>query len=71
MAPALAFFGIATLVGCAIRAVGELRLRAAARQPGVTEGDLCSLQRANRISTVTVLLSVVGLLALGLAYLVA
>jgi hypothetical protein len=71
MAPVLAFFGIATLVGCVIRAVGELRLRAATRQPGVTEGHLCSLQRANRISSVTVLLSVVGLVALGLAYLLA
>jgi hypothetical protein len=71
MAPVLVFLGIATLVGCLIRGFGELRLRAAARQPGVVDGDLCSLQRANRISTVTVAASVLGLVLLGLAYAVA
>ena len=70
MAPVLAFLGIATLIGCLIRAVGELRLRAAARQPDVTDGDLCSLQRANRITSATIVASVVGLAALGLAFVI-
>jgi hypothetical protein len=70
MAPALAFFGIATLVGCLLRAIGELRIRAAARQPDVADGELCGLERANRITSVTVLASLLGVAALGLAYLV-
>jgi hypothetical protein len=71
MAPALAFFGVAVLVGCLIRGIGELRLRAAARQPDVTDADLCSLQQANRISSVTLVASLVGLAVLVLAYVVA
>lgn len=68
MSAALAFFGIATLIGCVIRGVGELRIRIAARRPNTTEADLCSLERANRISSVTVLCALAGLALLGLAY---
>ena len=71
MAPVLVFFGVAVLVGCVIRGVGELRLRKASRQPGVTEAEMCSLRRANKISSTTLVASLVGLVALGLAYLVA
>ena len=71
MAPVLVFFGVAVLVGCVIRGVGELRLRAAARQPDVDEAQVCSLQKANRISTATLAASVVGLAVLALAYVVA
>jgi hypothetical protein len=71
MAPALAFFGVATLLGCLFRGIGELRIRAAARQLDVADGELCGLERANRITLVTVLASLLGLAVLGLAYLVA
>ncbi len=71
MAPVLAFFGVATLVGCLIRGIGELRLRAAARRPGVADGDLCGIERANRITSFTLLASLLGFALLGLAYVVA
>ena len=71
MAPVLVFFGVATLVACLIRGIGELRIRAAARQPDVTDGDLCSLRKTNRISSVTIRLSLLGVAVLGVAYLVA
>lgn len=71
MAPALVFFGIAMLFGCLFRAIGELRIRAASRRADVGDGELCGLERANRITTVTILGSLLGLAALGLAYLVA
>lgn len=71
MAPALVFFGVATLLGCLFRGIGELRIRAAARQPEVGDGELCGLERANRITSVTILGSLLGLAILGLAYLVA
>jgi hypothetical protein len=61
MVPLLVFFGVATLVGCVIRAIGGLRLGVVARQPDVSAADLCSLQQANRISSVAVIASLVGL----------
>lgn len=68
MVPALVFFGIATLAGCVILAIVWLRLRAAARQPDVSDADLCELKQANRISSMAVLASVIGLAVVGLAY---
>jgi hypothetical protein len=70
MVPVLVFFGIAALVGCLLRGVVGLRLRAAARQPDVSDGDLCQLKQANRITSVAVIASLVGLAVIGLAYVV-
>jgi hypothetical protein len=66
--PALVFLAVATLIGLLLLAVVGLRLRAAARRPDVTEGELCSLEQANRITSVAVLASVAGLAVVGLAY---
>jgi hypothetical protein len=68
MVPALVFFGIATLVGCVILAIVGLRLRAASRQPEVSDAELCELRQANRISSVAVIASVAGLVVVGLAF---
>ena len=70
MVPALVFFGIATLIGCLFRGIAGLRLRAVARQPDVSDGELCELKQANRITTVAVIASLVGLAVAGLANLV-
>jgi hypothetical protein len=70
MVPALVFFGVATLIGCLIGGIVRLRLRAAARQPDVSDGELCELRQANRITSVAVVASLVGLAVVGLAYLV-
>jgi uncharacterized protein YqhQ len=70
MVPVLVFFGVATLFGCLIRGIVELRLRAAARQPDVSDGELCQLKQANRITSVTVIASLIGLAVIGLAYVV-
>lgn len=70
MEPVLVFFGIATLVGCVIFAIVGLRLRAAARQPEVTEAELCELKQANRISSIAVVASLVGLAVVGLAFVI-
>jgi hypothetical protein len=70
MVPVLVFFGVATLVGCLIRGVVGLRLRAVARQPEVSDGELCQLKQANRITSVAVIASLVGLAVIGLAYVV-
>jgi hypothetical protein len=70
MVPVLVFFAVATLVGCLIRGIAGLRLRAVARQPDVSDGELCELRQANRISSVAVIASLVGLAVAGLAYLV-
>jgi hypothetical protein len=70
MVPVLVFFGVASLVGCLIRGIVGLRLRAVARQPEVSDGDLCELKQANRISTVAVIASLAGLAVVGLAYVV-
>jgi hypothetical protein len=70
MVPALVFFGIATLVGCLIAGVVRLRLRAASRKPDATDADLCELKQANRITSVAVVASLVGLAVVGLAVVV-
>jgi len=70
MVPVLVFFGVATLVGCLILVIVRLRLRAAARQPEVSDGELCQLQQANRISSVAVIASLVGLAVVGLVFVV-
>jgi hypothetical protein len=70
MVPVLVFFGVATLIGCLIRAVVGRRLRAVARQPDVSDGELCELKQANRISSVAVVASLVGLAVVGLAYVI-
>ncbi|HEX5017837.1 MAG TPA: hypothetical protein VFX15_09665 [Actinomycetes bacterium] len=69
MVPALVFFGIATVIGCLVLAGVWLRLRSAARQPDVSDEQLCELKQANRISSVAVIVSLGGLAAVGLAYL--
>ena len=68
MVPVLVFFGVAAVVGCLIRGIVRLRLRAVARQPDVSDGELCQLRQANRISSVAVIASLVGLAVIGLAY---
>jgi hypothetical protein len=70
MVPVLVFFGVATLVGCLILGIVGLRLRAVARQPDVSEGELCELKQANRITSVAVVASLVGVAVAGLAYVV-
>lgn len=70
MVPALVFFGVATLFGCLFRGIAGLRLRAVARRPEVSDGDLCELRQANRISSVAVIASLAGLAVVGLAYVV-
>lgn len=70
MMPVLVFFGVATVLGCLIRGIVGLRLRSVARQPDVSDGDLCQLQQANRITSMAVVASLIGLAVLGLAYLV-
>ena len=70
MVPVLVFLAIATIVGILIRGIVRLRLRAAARQPEVSEGDLCQLKQANRISSFAVIGSLAGLAVAGLAYVV-
>lgn len=67
MVPALVFFGVATLVGVLFRGIVRMRLRAAVRQPDVSDGALCELKQANRITSVAVLASLVGLAVVGLA----
>jgi hypothetical protein len=70
MVPVLVFFGVATLFGCLIRGIVRLRLRAAARHADVSDGELCQLKQANRISSVAVIASLAGLAVVGLAYVI-
>jgi hypothetical protein len=70
MAPLLVFFGVATLFGCLIRAVVGRRLRAAARQPDVSDGELCELEHANRITSVAVTTTLVALAVVGSVHLI-
>jgi len=70
MVPVLVFFGVATLVGFLIRGIVGLRLRAVARQPDVSDEDLCGLEQANRISSIAVIASLAGLAVVGLTYVV-
>jgi hypothetical protein len=72
MHPVLAFFGIAVAVGCVIRLIVELRIRRAiARQPDITDGELCELKQANRITNVAVIASLVGLAVVALVFVIA
>jgi hypothetical protein len=70
MVPVLVFFGLATLIGCLFRGIVGLRLRAIAREPDVSDGKLCELKQANRITSVAAIASLVGLVVVGLAYVV-
>lgn len=70
MVPWLVFFGVATLFGCLIRGVVGQRLRAAARQPDVSDGELCQLEQASRITSRAVIASLAGLAVAGLVYLI-
>jgi hypothetical protein len=70
MEPVLVFFGVATLFGCLFGAIVRLRLRAAARQPDVSDGELCELRQANRITSAAVVASLVGLAVVALAYVI-
>jgi len=67
MTPVLVFFAVAALVGCLLRVVVGLRLRAATRRPDVADAEVCSLRQANRITSGAVLASLVGLAVAGLA----
>ena len=68
MVPVLVFLGVATLFGFLFRGIVRLRLRAAARRPDVSDGELCELRQANRITSVAVIASLIGLAVVGLAY---
>ena len=70
MVPAMVFFGVATLFGCLIRWATTRRLRAARGRSAASDRELCQLKQANRITSVAVVASLVGLAAVGLAYLV-
>ena len=70
MVPVLVFFGVAAAVGFVIRGTVRLRLRAAVRRPDVSDGDLCELRQADRISSVAVIASAGGLAVLVLTYLI-
>ena len=70
MMPVLVFFGVASVVGCLIRGIVGLRLRAVARQPELSDGDLCELEQASRISVAAVTASLAGLAVVGVAYVV-
>jgi predicted signal transduction protein with EAL and GGDEF domain len=52
MVPVLVFFGVATLVGCLLRGIVWLRRRFVARQPDRSDGEVCQLGQANRITSV-------------------
>lgn len=67
MHPVPVFFSVATLVGCLIFGSVLLRLRSKASQTTPTEGHLCRLQHASRISAVTLAVSLTGLAFVGLA----
>jgi hypothetical protein len=68
MVPVLVFFGLATLFGCLFGGIVRLRLRAAARRPDVSDGELCQLNQASRITSVAVIASFVGLAVIGLVF---
>ena len=70
MVPVLVFFAVATVVGCLIGGIVRLRLRAAARQPDASDGELCQLRQANRITSAAVIASLVGLAVAGLAFVI-
>lgn len=63
MAAALTFCVVAALFGCLLRIVVVLRLRAARRR-NASDPEMCSLRQASRITSVAVLVSLVGVAAL-------
>ena len=67
MVPVVVFLGIAALIACLLRGIVGLRLRAATRQSDASDGDLCELKQANRITSVAVVASLVGLAVVGMA----
>jgi hypothetical protein len=67
--PVLVFFGVATVIGLLLRGIVGLRRRAAARRPDVSDGELCELEQASRISSAALLAAVGGLVVVGLAVL--
>jgi hypothetical protein len=70
MVPVLVFFVVATLFGCLFRGVVGLRRRAVARKRDVSDGELCQLEQANRITSIAVIAALVGLAVVGMAYVV-
>jgi len=68
MVPALVFFGVAALFGCLFRGIVWLRLRSVARRSDVSDGELCELKQANRITSIALIASLVGLAVGGLVY---
>lgn len=68
MLPVLVFFSVAALFGCLFRGIVGLRLRAVARQSDVSDGELCELKKANRITSVALVASLAGLALVGLVY---
>ncbi len=70
MVPLLVFFGAAVVFGSLLRVVLGLRFRAVSRQPDVSDGDLCQLRQARRITAISVIASMVGLTLVGLALVV-
>ena len=70
MVPVIVFFGIAAAVGCVIHAAVRIRARAVVRRSDTSEADRCQIRRASRISSLAIAASLIGLVAVGLAYLV-
>lgn len=61
MGPVIVFFGVATLVGGVARGFLGLRRHAVTHRAEVSEGDLCRLDQAGRVTSVTVIASVAAL----------
>jgi len=66
MVPVLVFLGVAALIGCLLRGIVRLRLRAASRRSDAPGAELCELKQASRITSVAVVASLVGLAVVGL-----
>jgi hypothetical protein len=67
MEPVLVFFGVVVLIGCLLRGILALRLRAIERHVDTADRDLCQLEQARRISSVSIIAALAGLGAAGLA----
>jgi hypothetical protein len=70
MVRVVVFFGVAVVVGAAIRVLVGWRHRTVARRPDVSDADLCQLDQASRISSVALTVSLVGLAVVGLVFVV-
>lgn len=70
MMPTLVFFVVATAIGCLLLMSVRLRLRAVARRNDASDGELCELRHASRITSIAVAASLTGLALAGLAYLI-